>query len=362
MRKALQIGGALLLVALLYLLLWPVPIDPVAWQAPDDRGLVDPFGPNKLLQAANAIHLGKFEGPEDATLGHDKQVYVTTLDGHVLRISNGQQVERFADLGGRPLGIETAHDGALIVANSFLGLQRIDTDGNISTLLGSIDDVTPVYPNNLAIAGDGKVYFTEASSKFGADKYRGTYNASLLDIMEHGGHGSVIEFDPATGKATTLLEGLNYANGIAISADDSYLVVAETSSYRVLKYWLEGARRGETEVLLENLPGFPDNIKSGLQGRFWLGFAAPRNQLLDRISDKPWLRKVVQRLPAAVRPQAVPASHVIAFNGDGEVLMNMHDPSARFPTLTGVLETRQMLYLTTLFGHELPVIAKSELR
>ena len=85
------------------------------------------------------------------------------------------------------------------------------------------------------------------------------------------------------------------------------------------------------------------------------------SDLLDKLSDKPWLRKVVQRLPAAVRPQAVPASHVIAFNGDGEILMNMHDPRARFPTLTGVLETPDALYLTTLFGNELPILAKRDL-
>ncbi len=360
MKWVLQSGGALLVLILLYLSLWPVPIEPVTWQAPLDRGLVDPFAPNKLLQRASGIDLGDYEGPEDAALGHDNHVYVTTLDGDVLRVG-GPRVERFASLGGRPLGIETASDGALIVANSNLGLQRIETDGSMRTLLGSIDGERPVYPNNLAIATGGTIYFTEASSKFGAEKYRGTYNASVLDIMEHGGHGSVIEFNPATGVAVTLLDGLNYANGIAISADNSYLVVAETGGYRVWKYWLTPERRGETELLIDNLPGFPDNIKTGLQGRFWMGIAAPRNRLLDRLSDKPWLRKVVQRLPAAVRPQAVPASHVIAFNGDGEILMNMHDPRARFPMLTGVLETRQSLFLTTLVGHQLPVIEKSEL-
>jgi len=359
-RKALQIGAALLLIAVLYLGLWPVPIEPVKWHAPVDKGFVDPFESNNILQLARGIDLGTLEGPEDATLGRDLYIYVTTLSGEIARIRN-RRVEKFAFVDGRPLGIETADDGALIVANSFLGLQRVDTEGNVTTLLGSIDDSVPVYPNNLAIARNGKIYFTEASSKFGADKYRGSYNASLLDIMEHGGHGSVIEFNPASGVTRTLLDGLNYANGIAISDDNSFLLIAETSNYRVIKYWLAGDRQGETEILLDNLPGFPDNIKSGLNGRFWLGFAAPRNQLLDKLSDKPWLRKVVQRLPATLRPKAVPSAHVIAFNGAGEILMNLHDPQARFPTLTGVLETNRSLYLTTLFGHELPVMAKSDL-
>ena len=360
MKRILGVFGLLLTCVALYLLAWPVPIDPVAWDAPADHGLVDPFAPNDLLTVASAIDLGSHEGPEDATLGRDDAVYVTTEGGLVLRVRN-RKVEEHADVGGRPLGIEVDSDGSLVIANAYLGLQRVDMQGRVNGILASVDGTTPIYPNNLAIGNDGKIYFTEASSKFGADKYRGTYNASLLDIMEHGGHGGVFVFDPTTGASAQLLDGLTYANGIAISADDSFLVIAETSSYRVLKYWLSGPNRGSTEVLLDNLPGFPDNLKTGKVGRFWVGLAAPRNQLLDRISGKPWLRKVVQRLPAALRPKAVRSSHVIAFNGEGEILMNMQDPNARFPTLTGVLETQRSLYLTTLFGHQLPVIAKSDL-
>jgi hypothetical protein len=114
-------------------------------------------------------------------------------------------------------------------------------------------------------------------------------------------------------------------------------------------------------VLLENLPGFPDNLKSGKNGRFWLGLAAPRNRLLDQLSGQPFVRKIVQRLPAFVRPKATPSSHVIAFNGDGQILMNLQDPETRFPTLTGALETNRMLYLTTLFGNQLPGIDKRDL-
>ncbi len=359
MKRGLLALGTLLAGLLLYLLLWPVPIDPVAWQAPVDRGFVDPHAPNRLLQAATGIRLGDYEGPEDATLGHDGAIYVTTSQGQVIRILQ-RRVELFADTGGRPLGIEVDRDGNLIVANAYLGLQRIDRQGNVESLLADIGG-TPVYPNNLAIGTDGRIFFTEASNKFGAERFRGTYNASLLDIMEHGGHGGVFVFEPSTGESRQLLDDLNYANGIAISEDNSFIVIAETSNYRILKHWLAGDRAGTTEVLIDNLPGFPDNLKTGVGGRFWVGLAAPRNALLDNLSDRPWLRKVVQRLPASVRPKAVPSSHVVAFDGDGQILMDMQDPDARFPTLTGVLETQRSLYLTSLFGHRLPVIAKIDL-
>ena len=360
LKSTLAALGVLLLLLALYLVLWPVPVDPVAWQAPVDRGYVDPFLPNDQLRTSTSINLGEYEAPEDATFGSDQRVYVTTRNGMIVRVQN-RGISEYADVGGRPLGIEADQDGSLLVANSYLGIQRVTADREILTLLDEIDGVPLNYANNLAVGRDGTIYFSQSSDKFGAREFGGTFEAALLDILEHGGHGSVYAFDPATGDVTQLLDGLNYANGVAISDDDSFILVAETGHYRIVKYWLSGERRGQREILIDNLPGFPDNIKSGLNGRFSIGFAAPRNALIDRLSDKPFLRKMIQRLPASMRPRAEPFSHVIAINGDGDVLMNMHDPDARFPTLTGVLETRDTLYLTTLFGNELPRIAKRDL-
>lgn len=358
MKKMVAIAALPLAAALAYLLLWPVPIDPIAWQAPTDRGLTDPYLPNRLLQVASGIDLGGYEGPEDAALGLDGLVYATTLEGAILRIRN-PRVEVFANVGGRPLGIEVDADGSLVIANAFLGLQHVTMDGEVTVLIGG--ENSPVFANNLAIAPDGVIYFTEASRKFGAMAFGDTMEATLYDVMEHGGHGRVIAFDPVTGQSRVLLDDLAYANGIAISEAGDFLLVVEMNEYRILKYWLEGPREGTSEVLIENLPGFGDNLKTGLNGRFWLGFAAPRKAIVDRLSDKPFLRKVIMRLPKFLRPAADLSSHVIAFSGDGVILMNMQDPGARYPTLTGVLETRDNLYLTTLYGSTLPVIAKQDL-
>ncbi len=360
MRKSLATVVTALALLAAYLLFWPVPVEPVSWQAPLDIGYVDPYAPNALLQVATEVDLGEHEGPEDATRGLDARIYLTTSDGAIIRVLN-RGISEFAHVGGRPLGIEVDSHGALIVANAELGLQRVTTDGTVTVLLGAIDGEALQNANNLGIAPDGMIYFTQSSTKFTAADFGGSYAASLLDILEHGGHGNVYSLDPANGNVTRLMTGLNYANGIAVSDDGDFLLVAETGHYRILKHWLSGELQGQTEVLVDNLPGFPDNIKNGMNGRFWIGFAAPRNQLLDQLSDQPYVRKIVQRLPPGVRPKAEPFSHVIAINGDGQVLMNLHDPAARFPTLTGVLETRRYLYLTTLFGHSLPRIKKSDL-
>ena len=158
------------------------------------------------------------------------------------------------------------------------------------------------------------------------------------------------------------MEGLNFANGVAISEDQQYLIVNETGQYRVWRYWLDGPDAGTAEVILDNLPGFPDNVNNGLNGRFWIGLVAPRNQLLDDLSDLPLLRKMVQRLPKFLRPKAERSSHVIAISGEGQVLMNLQDTTMKFPALTGVYETRQSLFLTTLFGNRVGRLDKKDLQ
>ena len=171
----------------------------------------------------------------------------------------------------------------------------------------------------------------------------------------------MFRYDPRTSETTLVLDGLNFANGVAVSDDQSFLLINETGTYRVLKYWLSGPDAGNTEVVIDNLPGFPDNVNNGLAGKFWIGLVAPRNSLLDNMSGKPWMRRLVQRLPAAIRPKAVPSSHVIAINGDGEVLMNLQDTSAQIPALTGVYESRDALWLSSLFGTNAGRLAKQDL-
>ena len=234
-------------------------------------------------------------------------------------------------------------------------------NGEVTDLLTALDGEPLAYADDLAVAGTGVVYFSDASSKFGARDWGGTYPASLLDILEHGGHGRIIEFDPQSGRSSVLVDGLDFANGVAVAADDSYLLIAETGSYRILRHWLQGPDAGTTEVLIDNLPGFPDNINGGGEDRFWIGLVAPRDAKLDSLSDKPFLRKVVQRLPAFLRPSAVPSSHVIAIDGDGNVLRSLQDPAARYPAMTGACEAVQRVYLTRLFGHELPYVDTASL-
>jgi sugar lactone lactonase YvrE len=354
---------ALLILLLLYLLLWPVPISPVAWAAPQFLGLIDPYAPNDRLSLAKPVSIGDFDGPEDIAGGSDGYLYASTRSGHIIRLhGNRLDFDIFAEVGGRPLGLEFDSGGNLYVANAPLGLQKVSPDGSVETLVSEFDGEPIHYADDLAVAADGRVFFSDASSKFNPVNSGGSYEASLLDILEHGGHGRVFEYSPATKQTRIIMDGLNFANGVAISEDQQFLLVIETGHYRILKHWLAGPNAGSTEIILENLPGFPDNVNNGLNGKFWIGLVAPRVKVLDDLSDSPFLRKIVQRLPASFRPKAIPSSHVIAITGDGEVLMNLQDTTMNFPALTGVLETRQSLYLTSLFGNRFGRLDKRDLQ
>ena len=48
MRKGLLIAGAVVAAAAVYLLAWPVPVEPVAWSAPDSAGYGGAHAPRRM--------------------------------------------------------------------------------------------------------------------------------------------------------------------------------------------------------------------------------------------------------------------------------------------------------------------------
>ena len=170
MSKTLVPAAVILASLVLYLLLWPVPVDPVSWNAPVSLGLVDPFGINNQLRRTRLIDLGDYSGPEDVAIGPDGLLYVTSDEGVVLRIQKSGAVSVFAETGGRPLGIEFDADGSLIVANAYLGVQRIAQDGSVEILFNAVNGRVLVYADDIAIAPDGTMYVSEPRTKVGAQQ------------------------------------------------------------------------------------------------------------------------------------------------------------------------------------------------
>jgi len=354
LKKISGILALLIGIFLVYLMVWPVPIDPVAWDAPPNPGYTGPFMENNILTNIETLSIGDNHGPENFAQDEAGRIYAATHEGIIVRLQpDGSGPENWAETNGRPLGSEFDKAGNLIVVDALRGLLSISPDAEVTVLTDTADEIPISYADDVDVAADGKIYFSDASTKFPAEI--GAKEASLLDIIEHGGHGRLLMYDPATRQTKVLVKSLNFANGVAVSHDQQYVLVCETGSYRVVKYWIAGPQKGKTELFIENLPGFPDNISTGRSGRFWLAFFAPRNALLDKLSDKPFLRKVIQRLPNLIKPKPAVYGHIIALDTDGNVVKNFQDPHTKYPKNTSVMETDQYLYIGSLTA---PVAAR----
>ena len=316
-----------------YLTLWPVPADPVAWDAPANPGFVGPFEANTRLSGLSFVDIGAHSGPEDAAVGPDGLLYTVAHDGSLLRGPVDGPLVAFAQTGGRPLGLEFGPDGTLWVADAYRGLLSVSPAGKIDVRLDSVDGVPIRYADDVDIGPDGVVYLTDASIRFGAQDNGGTLPASVLDLIEHSGTGRVIRFDPATGVADVPISGLVFANGIAVSADGARLLVVETGKYRVLSYDLSDLSSAPVAVV-ENLPGFPDNINDA-PGGFWMGLVSPRNALMDRMSGAPFFRRMILRLPEAMKPAPTRHGVLVRLDEQGRVVATWQDPGGAYALTTG---------------------------
>jgi sugar lactone lactonase YvrE len=173
-----------------------------------------------------------------------------------------------------------------------------------------------------------------------------------------------LEFDPVTKLTRVVASGLSFANGIALSQDQTSLFVNETGKYRVWKISLAAngldlrQPSSQASILFDNLPGYPDNLMRGTEGKIWLGFAKPRNPTIDGMATKPWLRKLSLRLPRALWPVPKVYGHVMAFTEDGKVVADLQDPGGSYPETTAVLETADRLYIQSLHAKTLGWQAK----
>ena len=357
MLKRISWTVALALFALIaYLVLWPVPVRPVSLLAAAAPGYTGAHAVNQGLAGLQIINLGAEEGPEHVAFGPDGKLYAAVASGNLLRMNaDGSAQQIFASTGGRVLGFAFDAAGNLIAANAYRGLLEIAPDGKARVLADKVGGDPIRYANSVIVKRNGLIYFTDSSTRFSPADLGGTFAASILDIIEQSATGRVLEYDPAKGTTRIVARGLSFANGITLSEDEQWLLVAETGRYRVWKIAtaaenveLSGGPSAQAQVLLDNLPGYPDNLMRGQGGRIWMGFTKPRSAVVDGMADKPWLRSMTLRLPRALWPVPKPYGHVIAFAEDGRIVADLQDPSGAYPETTAATETADRLYVHSL--------------
>lgn len=337
-------AGCLVLALLAGLLVWrsagfPRGFQPEPWDPPPAPGLSGDYARNDDLAGADLWPVGG-EGPEDVVVDLAGRVLTGLVDGRIVRLPRGGGApEVLADTGGRPLGLEIDPAGRLVICDAEKGLLRLDLGGELETLATGWAGEPFRFTNNAAVAADGTIYFSDASRRHGIEAYK-------EDLLEHSGTGRLFALRPG-GRLDLLMEGLQFANGVALAPDESYLLVAETGAYRIRRYWLTPDRPGQDEPFVDNLPAFPDNLSTG-DGVFWVALPSPRDKVLDALLPWPALRRLVAGLPESLQPQPKRYGFVLGFDAAGRVIHNLQDSSGRVAMVTGAREHDGRLYLGSL--------------
>lgn len=355
-RRVLLIVLVLIAFLVSYFLLWPVSIAPQAWNPSAPPPLTGQYQQNSVLAPTERLSLGTNNprpgagfAPEDVALDSAGRIYTGLDDGRIIRLqADGTKPEVFSNTQGRPLGLAFDPTGNLIVADAIRGLLSVATDGLVTVLSTQADGLPFGCTNDLDVAADGTIYFTDASYKFPLTQF-------TADILEHGPNGRLLAYDPKTKTTRTLLSNLCFANGVAVSPDQSFLLVVETGKYRVYRVWLkppsssENTKWGASEIFIDNLPGFPDGITSNGKDRFWLALVTPRDAVLDKLLPKPFLRKVVARLPKFLQPAPKRYSFVVGLDVNGRIVDNLQDGSPNcFAEIANAVERNGSLYFGSI--------------
>lgn len=326
----------------LYLSITPSPIRPLAWEAPTAPLPVGALEPNDSLMRAELLATGLLTGPEDTAVDDQGRVYTGLQDGRIVRLDSRGGLETFAQTQGRPLGMDFDNQGRLVVADAWKGLLRIDANGQIEVLSTSADGLPFAFTDDLDIARDGRIYFSDASSRFNQPDY-------LLDMLEARAHGRLLRYDPVSKHTEVLLRGLYFANGVALSANEDFVLVNETFRYRIRRYWLKGEMAGQNDIFIENLPGLPDNLQGDRAGTFWVALPSPRKRDADFLQRFPWLKQQLAKLPRAMLPGPIPYGLVLALNERGEVTQSLHDTTGQhLRMITSAKPVGDYLYLGSL--------------
>jgi ribose transport system permease protein len=317
------------------------------------------YAVNDRLHNVMSIGVGEVESPEDVILDNNDDLYCGSRHGDIIRFfaPDYKRKEVYAHIGGQTLGMAFDANNNLCVCVGGMGLYMVTpereviklTDETNRSMMSIIDDSRLRLADDLDIAPDGRIFFSEATIRYEMHDWH-------TDALEGRGSGRIICYDPRTKKTRTVLNKLIFPNGICMTGDGQSFMFAETWGCTIKRYWFDGPRSGQVDLVIANLPGHPDNINRASDGNFWCGLIGMRSPVFDLVMRKPGFRtRMVKQLPVDewFSPN-LNTGCVIKFNAQGEVLESLWDMhGVNHPMITSMREHRGHLYLGGLSNNRI---------
>lgn len=364
-------------------------IEPVYLNHQTPRPFNGSLEPNNKLDGAEYLLRNILQGPESIAILRG-EIYTGLRNGWIVRIKTDGTVEQIVTLGipkcetweeekcGRPLGMRFDKNGTLNVVDAHHGLYKVNIQtGSIKTVFDSswlVDGKKPKIINDFdMIARSGDFYFSETSNKF-------AMKDSIFEVLEGAPNGRIIHHNFHSNITRTLVDGLAMPNGVQLAPRKEYLLFSESGRNRVMKYHLSGKKEGKLEVFIDNLPGFPDNIRTNREGGYWLPLfmANPpeKSDLLSRLRSYPTVRKVIARLISILRSTVIfiesfhpseclkdfasklgtvqyystmytPYGLLLELNNKGKIIRSLHSPQGILSYISEVYSYGDALYLAS---------------
>ena len=208
-----------------------------------EYGSSSPMAPNDRLRDVGVIGLGILEGAEDVIFDRNDILYTGNRHGDILKWfpPDYTRYEVLAHIGGSPLGMAFDRDGRLNICVAGMGLYQVELNGAVRrltaetnrSLFSVVDDSNMKLADDLDIAPDGSIYFSEATTRFEMHDW-------YADALESRGNGRIIRYDPATGQTRTVLPDLVFPNGICMAHDGQSFLFAESWACRISRYYFAG--------------------------------------------------------------------------------------------------------------------------
>ncbi len=282
-------------------------------------------------------------GAEDVLVAADGRVWTGTEDGGIHVHDPADATTRTVTAtGGRPLGLELLPDGRILVCDAHRGLLVLDpATGDLETLLTEVDGQRLLFPNNAAVAADGTIWFSDSSRVWTVEEWKS-------DLIEHTCTGRLFRRTPE-GRVDTVLDGLAFANGVALTAEADAVLVAETATCAIRRVELVGGEPGESSLFVEHLPGHPDNIALGSDGLVWVTVASPPVRALSLLRRSPRAaRGLVRRAPSRLTPAPKHTARVLALDERGATVHDLDFDATHWHLATGVREHEGRVWLGSL--------------